>query len=75
LAVSDLIKNEVLMIEPDDDLATAADLMVRNNVSGVPVIVMQKNKLVGIVTKFDIVRAFAEVLPHRKLLDKYRMFH
>ncbi len=75
LAVSDLIKNEVLMIEPDDDLATAAHLMVRNNVSGVPVIVMQKNKLVGIVTKFDIVRAFAEVLPHRKLLDKYRMFH
>lgn len=75
LAVSDLIKNEVLMIEPDDDLATAAHLMVRNNVGGVPVIVMQKNKLVGIVTKFDIVRAFAEVLPHRKLLDKYRTFH
>ncbi|WP_042684509.1 CBS domain-containing protein [Candidatus Nitrosotenuis chungbukensis] len=75
LAVSDLVKNEVLMIEPDDDLATAAHLMVRNNVSGVPVIVMQRNKLVGIVTKFDIVRAFAEVLPHRKLLDKYRMFH
>jgi CBS domain-containing protein len=75
LSVSDLIKNEVLMIEPDDDLATAAHLMVRNNISGIPVIVMQKNKLVGIVTKFDIVRAFAEVLPHRKLLDKYRMFH
>lgn len=75
LTVSDLIKNEVLMIEPDDDLATAAHLMVRNNISGIPVIVMQKNKLVGIVTKFDIVRAFAEVLPHRKLLDKYRMFH
>jgi CBS domain-containing protein len=75
LSVSDLIKNEVLMIESDDDLATAAHLMIRNNISGVPVIVMQKNKLVGIVTKFDIVRAFAEVLPHRKLLDKYRMFH
>lgn len=75
LAVSDLVKNEVLVIEPDDDLATAAHLMVRNNVSGIPVIVMQKNKLVGIVTKFDVVRAFAEVLPHRRLLDKYRMFH
>ena len=75
LAVSDLIKNEVLIVEPDDDLATAAHLMVRNNVSGIPVIVMQKNKLVGIVTKFDIVRAFAEVLPHGKLLDRYRMFH
>jgi CBS domain-containing protein len=75
LTVSDLIKNEVLMIEPDDDLATAAHLMVRNNIGGVPVIVMQKNKLIGIVTKFDIVRAFAEVLPHKKLLDRYRMFH
>lgn len=75
LAVSDFVKDEVLMIEPDDDLATAAHMMVRNNVGGVPVIVMQKNKLVGIVTKFDIVRAFAEVLPHRKLLEKYRTFH
>lgn len=75
LAVSDLVKNEVLMIEPDDDLATAAHLMVRNNVGGVPVIVMQKNKLVGVVTKFDIARAFAEILPHRKLLEKYRTFH
>ncbi len=75
LTVSDLIKNEVLMIEPDDDLATAAQLMVGNNIGGVPVIVMQKSKLVGIVTKFDIVRAFAEVLPHRKLLEKYRTFH
>jgi CBS domain-containing protein len=75
LEVNDLVKNEVLMIEPDDDLATAADLMVRNNVGGVPVIVMQKNKMVGIVTKFDIVRAFAEILPHRKLLEKYRTFH
>lgn len=75
MAVGDLVKNEVLMIEPDDDLATAAHLMVRNNVSGIPVIVMQKNKLIGIITKFDIVRAFAEVLPHRRLLDKYRMFH
>jgi len=73
--VSDFIKNEVLVVEPDDDLATAANLMVRNNISGLPVIVMQKNKLVGIVTKFDIVRAFAEVLPHRKLLEKYKTFH
>jgi CBS domain-containing protein len=75
LAVGDLVKNEVLVIEPDDDLATAANLMVRNNIGGVPVIVMQKNRLVGVVTKFDMVRAFAEVLPHRKLLEKYKAFH
>ena len=75
VTVGDRMKDEVLMIEPDDDLATAAHLMIRNDVSGIPVIVMKNNKLVGVVTKFDIVRAFAHVLPHAKLLDKYKTFH
>ena len=75
LAVSDLVRNEILVIEPDEDLATAAHLMIKNNIGGIPVIVLQKNKLAGIVTKFDVVRAFAEILPHRKLLEKYRTFH
>jgi len=73
--VGEFIKYEVLIVEPDDDLATAADLMSKNNISGVPVIVMSDNKLEGIVTKADIVRAFSQVITHAKLLEKYRTFH
>jgi CBS domain-containing protein len=73
--VGEFIKYEVLIVEPDDDLATAADLMSKNNISGVPVIVMSNNKLEGIVTKADIVRAFSQVITHAKLLEKYRTFH
>jgi CBS domain-containing protein len=72
--VGEFIKYEVLIVEPDDDLATAADLMSKNNISGVPVIVMRNNKLEGIVTKSDIVRAFSQVITHTKLLEKYRTF-
>lgn len=73
--VGEFIKYEVLIVEPDDDLATAADLMSKNNISGVPVIVMSNNKLEGIVTKADIVGAFSQVITHAKLLEKYRTFH
>jgi CBS domain-containing protein len=73
--VGEFIKYEVLIVEPDDDLATAADLMSKNNISGVPVIVMKNNKLEGIVTKDDVVRAFSQVITHAKLLEKYRTFH
>lgn len=73
--VGEFIKYEVLIVEPDDDLATAADLMSKNNISGVPVIVMSDNKLEGIVTKADVVRAFSQVITHAKLLEKYRTFH
>jgi CBS domain-containing protein len=72
--VSELIKYEVLIVEPDDDLATAADLMAKNNISGVPVIVLKNNKLDGIVTKADVVRAFSQVITHAKLLEKYKTF-
>jgi len=72
--VGEFIKYEILIVEPDDDLATAADLMAKNNVSGVPVIVLKNNKLAGIVTKADVVRAFSQVVTHAKLLEKYKTF-
>lgn len=72
--VGEFIKYEILIIEPDDDLATAADLMAKNNISGVPAIVLKNNKLAGIVTKADVVRAFSQVVVHAKLLEKYKTF-
>lgn len=72
--VGDLIRYEVLVVEPDDDLATAADLMAKNNISGVPVIAMNEGRLAGIITKADIVRAFSQVVTHGKLLEEYKTF-
>jgi CBS domain-containing protein len=55
----DLIKNEPIVVLKDSDLAEAAQIMINNAISGLPVV--DKNyELVGIVTKTDIVRALAE---------------
>jgi CBS domain-containing protein len=68
--VSNLIGKEILIVEPDYDLANAAHLMVQNKISGIPVIV--ENLLVGVITKFDVVRAFCDVPFHKDVLEKYR---
>ncbi len=72
--VGELIDDEILVVEPDEDLANAASLMIKNNISGIPVIVLENKKLVGVVTKFDIVRAFSNVMVYSELLEKYRAF-
>jgi CBS domain-containing protein len=59
-----------LIGEPDYDLANAAHLMIQNHISGIPVIV--ENLLVGVITKFDVVRAFCDVPFHKDVLEKYR---
>ncbi len=72
--VSELLTEDLLTIDANDDLATAANLMIKNKVSGIPVI--SKNKeLVGVITKFDIVRAFTVVGAHQELKSKYREFY
>ncbi len=45
------------VVSPDDDVYTAAILMVRHGISGIPVV--RNKKLVGIVTKSDIVNVLA----------------
>lgn len=71
LHVGDLIKKELVTIGPEDDLATAAQLMIKNEISGIPVINGGK-KIVGIITKFDIVRAFSDAGINEKLKTKYK---
>jgi CBS domain-containing protein len=69
--VENLIKNEILTVEPDDDLANAAHLMVKNKISGIPV--TARDSLDGVVTKFDIVRAFNDAAFHKEVLERYRL--
>ena len=71
VTVGDLLRDELLMIEQEDDLASAASLMINNKVSGIPVVDNNQN-LVGVVSKFDIVRAFTVVGSNEEIKAKYR---
>lgn len=54
----DIMASNPITIDTNDDVGLAAMLMIRNNISGLPVV--RKGLLVGIVTKSDIVKAIAE---------------
>jgi CBS domain-containing protein len=56
--VSEIMSQEVIAISPDASVREAATLMADNKVNRLPV--TQSLKLVGIVTRADIVRAIAE---------------
>ena len=71
LKVNDLIDEELLTINEEEDLVTAASKMIKNKIGGIPVIDSNQN-LVGIVSKTDIVRAFSIVGPHEKLKMEYK---
>lgn len=71
LTVDSLLEKEIVVVEPDYDLAAAAQIMVKNHISGVPVV--SGDLLVGVITKTDIVRAFCDIPVHKDVLDKYRL--
>jgi CBS domain-containing protein len=56
--VSDVMTPNPVTTTPDSDLADAAYIMIRNRISGLPV-VDSKQALAGIITKTDVVRALA----------------
>ncbi|MCX7682634.1 MAG: CBS and ACT domain-containing protein [Anaerolineae bacterium] len=58
--VDQVMKQQVVTVQPDCPLEEAADLMVRNKVSSL--LVVEGERLVGIITETDIFRQFAAVL-------------
>ena len=54
----DIMAPNPITVDANDDVGLAAMLMIRNNISGLPVV--RKGLLVGIITKSDIVKAIAE---------------
>ena len=58
LLISDVMTRNPITTTPDSDLADAAYIMLRNRMSGIPV-VNSKQALTGIVTKTDVVSALA----------------
>lgn len=74
LQVRDLLSKDLLSIEEGEDLAKAASIMIKNKVSGIPVLDNEKN-LVGVIDKSDIVKAFNNVKTDKELSEKYGYLH
>ena len=74
LPVEKLLNDVILLVNLEVDLAEAARLMIKNLVSGIPVVDIKRN-LVGIITKSDVVRAFTQIESNASLLEKYKQTH
>ena len=63
--VKDIMTKDILTIGPDELLEQAAVLMADNNIGGLPVI--EKDKLIGIITEKDVFQSFVEILGFRDI--------
>ena len=70
MCVDDLISNELVAVNLEDDLSVASQKMIKNHINGIPVI-DETDRLVGIVSTFDVVNAFVKVPLTEDLLQKY----
>lgn len=53
----DIMSSNPITVDANEDVSVAVLLMIRNGISGIPVV--RNSKLVGIITKSDIVKAIA----------------
>ena len=54
---TDIMASKPITVEADKEIRVAITLMIKNNISGLPVV--KNSKLVGIITKSDIVSVLA----------------
>lgn len=60
VSLADLMIRDPIAVGPDDDIEIAAQLIYKHKISGMPVV--QSNRLVGIITESDILRAFIDMM-------------
>ncbi|MBW1997017.1 MAG: CBS domain-containing protein [Deltaproteobacteria bacterium] len=60
VTLPDLIINDPIVVSPDDDVEIAAQLIYKHKIGGMPVV--EKGKVVGIITESDILRAFIDMM-------------
>ena len=65
LKVREVMTGEVITTSPDAPLAEIVDIMESHQVKRLPV--LQNQRLVGIVSRADLLRALAQLLPARKV--------
>lgn len=58
--LNDLMIADPITVSPDEDIEQAALLIYQHKVGGMPV--LKKNRLVGIITATDILRAFIDMM-------------
>ena len=60
IVLADVMKSPVLTVAPDDTLEHASQLMLANEVSGLPVV--DGDRLLGMITESDVFEAFNEIM-------------
>lgn len=60
VSLSDLMIKDPIKIDPDSDIEIAAKLIYKHKIGGMPVV--KNDKLVGIITESDILRAFIDMM-------------
>ncbi len=60
ITLADLMIRNPITVCPDDDVEIAAQKIYKHKIGGMPVI--ENNKLVGIITESDILRAFIDMM-------------
>ena len=68
MRAGDVMTRDVTTVSPDTPIVEAASLMVKHNVSGLPVI-NGNGKLVGIVTESDFLRPVGPLAGRRRWLE------
>ncbi|MDK4741530.1 CBS domain-containing protein [Rhizobium sp. CNPSo 3464] len=67
MLVRDVMKVRIIKVSPDNSVKQAAELMLANHVSGIPVI-DDEGQLVGLITEGDLLRR--SELGHRTMADE-----
>src|SRR5688572_20268093 len=60
ILLSDVMKSPVLTVAPDDTLEHASQIMLENEISGLPVV--DGPRLLGMITESDVFEAFNEIM-------------
>jgi len=60
VSLADLMIKDPIVVDPEDDIEIAARIIYNHKIGGMPVV--KRNKLVGIITESDILRAFIDMM-------------
>jgi len=63
ISVRDIMTERVITVTPEASIADATRLLLKHRIGGLPVV--QGDRLVGIITKTDILAAFVEIVEGR----------
>jgi len=68
-SAKDIMTDQIVFVDPDDNVERAIELMLRHGVSGLPV-VDSSDQLLGVVTEFDILDMVEDFYT-----EKNKVFH